>query len=101
MKNFRHQHSRPKKNTLVIGRGAVKKALQEGKQLEKIYMLATAKGEWVDEIKSLAAEQMTPVSKVPVEKLNNLNVSNHEGCVAQISKIQYQELQSVISFLVE
>jgi 23S rRNA (guanosine2251-2'-O)-methyltransferase len=101
MKKFRHQHSRPKKNTLVVGREAVKKALQQGQQLEKIYILATAKGEWVDELKALAAQQMTPISKVPVEKLNNLNVSNHEGCVAQISKIQYQELQSVISFLVE
>ena len=101
MKKFRHQHSRPKKNTLVVGREAVKKALLQGQQLEKIFVQANAKGDWVDEIKALAASQMTPVSKVPVEKLNNLNVSNHEGCVAQISKIQYQELQSVISFVVE
>ena len=33
--------------------------------------------------------------------LNNFNVFNHEGCVAQISKIQYQNLQDVISFIVE
>jgi 23S rRNA (guanosine2251-2'-O)-methyltransferase len=38
---------------------------------------------------------------VPAEKLNNFNVFNHEGCVAQISKIQYQNLQDVISFIVE
>lgn len=101
MKKFRHQHSRPKKNTLIIGRDAVKKALQQGQQLEKIFMQANAKGEWVDEIKSLAAKYLTPISKVPIEKLNNLNVSNHEGCVGQISRIQYQELQSVISFIVE
>lgn len=101
MKKFRHQHSRPKKNTLIVGREAVKKALSEGKQLERIYIQANAKGEWVDEIKKLAADQMAPIHKVPVEKLNNLNVSNHEGCVAQISRIQYQDLQSVISFVVE
>ncbi|RYD78269.1 MAG: 23S rRNA (guanosine(2251)-2'-O)-methyltransferase RlmB [Sphingobacteriales bacterium] len=101
MKKFRHQHSRPKKNTLVIGRAAVIKALQEGKQLERIYLQATVHGEVIDEIKKLAAENLVPINKVPVEKLNNLNVSNHEGCVAQISKIQYQDLQSVISFVVE
>jgi 23S rRNA (guanosine2251-2'-O)-methyltransferase len=42
-----------------------------------------------------------PINKVPVEKLNNFNVSNHEGCIALISKIQYQDLQSVISFIVD
>jgi 23S rRNA (guanosine2251-2'-O)-methyltransferase len=101
MKKFRHQHSRPKKNTLIVGREAVKQALEQGKQLEKIYVQANAHGEWLDEIKLLAAKQLAPISKVPIEKLNNLNVSNHEGCVAQISKIQYQDLQSVISFVVE
>jgi 23S rRNA (guanosine2251-2'-O)-methyltransferase len=38
---------------------------------------------------------------VPVEKLNNFNVSNHEGCVALVAKVQYQQLQDVISFVVE
>ena len=33
MKNFRHQHHRPKKNTLIIGRQAVINAMKEGKQL--------------------------------------------------------------------
>ena len=44
---------------------------------------------------------MFPINKVPVEKLNNFNVSNHEGCIAQISKIQYQDLQDIISFIVD
>ena len=42
-----------------------------------------------------------PINKVPVEKLNSFNISNHEGCIAQISKIQYQDLQQIISFVVE
>ncbi len=101
MKNFRQQHHRPKKNTLVVGRAAVIKAMQEGKQLDRIYMQATVHGEAVDEIKKLASENMVPINKVPVEKLNNLNVSNHEGFVGLISKIQFQDLQSVVSFVVE
>ncbi len=101
MKNFRHQHQRPKKNTLVIGREAVINALKEGKQLERIYLQSTVHGPLIDEIKKLAAEYLVPINKVPVEKLNNFNVSNHEGCIAQISKIQYQDLQQVISFVVD
>ena len=101
MKNFRHQHHRPKKNTLIVGRTAVINAMKTGKQLERIYLQTTVHGEVIDEIKKLAVECLVPINKVPVEKLNNLNVSNHEGCVAMISKIQYQDLQQVISFVVE
>lgn len=75
--------------------------MEEGKQLDRIYMQTTVHGEVIDQIKKLAADNLVPINKVPVEKLNNFNVSNHEGIVAQISKIQYQDLQNVISFVVE
>ena len=101
MKNFRHQHQRPKKNTLIIGREAVISALKERKQLERIYLQSTIHGPLIDEIRELAANELVPINKVPVEKLNSFNVSNHEGCIAQISKIQYQDLQQIISFVVE
>lgn len=75
--------------------------MQEGKQLERIYLVSTLHGDMIEEIKKLAMEFQVPVNKVPVEKLNSFNISNHEGCIAIISKIQYQDLQSVISFVVE
>lgn len=101
MKNFRQQQNRPKKNTLVIGRKAIIDAMFSGKYLERIYMQSTVHGETIDEIKKLAEKNGVPINKVPVEKLNSFNISNHEGCVAIISKIQYQDLQDVISFIVE
>ncbi len=75
--------------------------MQEGKQLEKIYLQATLQADTVADVKRLAEEYGVPVSKVPIEKLNNLNVSNHEGCVALIAKVQYKDLQDVVSFVVE
>lgn len=101
--NFRNQpHKlRPKKNTLIIGRAKVIQALEEGKQLDRIYLVGTVHGEVIDQIKNLAEQHGVPINKVPVEKLNGFNVSNHEGCVAVISKVQYQDLQAVISFVVD
>lgn len=101
MKNFRHQHQRPKKNTLIIGRNEVINAMKHGQQLEKIFLQGNIHGPVVDEIKELAAKYLVPISKVPVEKLNGFNISNHEGCVAQIAKVQYQDLQQVISFVTD
>lgn len=101
--NFRSQQHkpRPKKNTLIVGRSKVVDAIKQGRQLERIYIAGTMHGEAVDEIKSLAAANLIPINKVPVEKINSFNVSNHEGCVAVISKVQYQNLQETISFIVE
>lgn len=101
MKNFRQQQHRPKKNTLIIGKTRVMAALQEGKQLERIYLSQTVHGPEVDAIKKRAAELLVPINKVPVEKLNSFNISNHEGCVAVIAKVQYQDLQDTLSFIVE
>jgi 23S rRNA (guanosine2251-2'-O)-methyltransferase len=101
--NFRQQQHkpRPKKSTLIVGREKVIDALETGKALERIYLVSTVHGEVIDRVKSLADQMQVPINKVPVEKLNSFNVSNHEGCVAVISKIQYQDLQQVISFAVE
>lgn len=100
MKNFRQQH-RPKKSSLVIGRNAVIEALRTGQQLDRIYLDTRATGEEISEIKRAAAQNGVPVNYVPAVKLNSFNVTNHDGCVAQIAKVQYQNLQDVISLVIE
>jgi 23S rRNA (guanosine2251-2'-O)-methyltransferase len=102
VKNFRQQpQSRPKKSSLVIGREAVINALKTGKQLERIYLQQTLGAAAAGDVVKLAQQHNVPINKVPVEKLNGFNIQNHEGCVAVISKIQYQDLQQVISFIVD
>jgi 23S rRNA (guanosine2251-2'-O)-methyltransferase len=100
VKSFRQQQ-RPKKNTLVIGRKAVIEALQNGIQLDKIYLDTKAIGDEILQMKKLATQLIVPVSYVPVAKLNGFNVTNHEGVIAQIAKVQYQNLQDTISFITE
>src|SRR4051794_7293614 len=101
--NFRQSQNkpRPKKSTLIVGRNKVIEAIQQGKQLERIFLVSTVHGPVIDDIKKLAEENKIPINKVPVEKLNSFNISNHEGCVAVISKIQYHDLQETISFVVD
>jgi len=100
VKSFRNQQ-RPKKSSLVIGRKAVIDALQTGMQLDKIYLDTKVIGDQILQIKKLATLNAVPISYVPVAKLDGFNVSNHEGIVAQIAKVQYQNLQDTISFITE
>jgi 23S rRNA (guanosine2251-2'-O)-methyltransferase len=102
VKQFRYtQQHRPKKNSLIIGHASIIDALQSGKHLERIYLQNTLHGTATDELRKVAEKYSVPINKVPVEKLNGFNISNHHGCIAVISKIQYQDLQQVISFIVD
>src|SRR5688572_31365347 len=70
-------------------------------QLDKIYLDTKVIGDQILQIKKLATLSAVPISYVPVAKLDGFNVSNHEGIVAQIAKVQYQNLQDTISFVTE
>src|SRR6187402_2390439 len=70
-------------------------------QLDKIYLDTKVIGDQILQIKKLATLNAVPISYVPVAKLDGFNVSNHEGIVAQIAKVQYQNLQDTISFITE
>ena len=100
MKNFRPQ-ARPKKSSLIAGRNAILEAIQSGRALDRIYINNKIGNDSIKDIKALASQNGIPVNYVPVEKLNSFNIQDHEGFVALISRIHYQELQQVISWVVE
>lgn len=99
-KPFIQQH-RPKKNLLVSGILSVIEAMNAGQQLDRIYLQSNINSPEADELKIVAENTGTPVNKVPFEKLRSFNIENHKGCIAIKSKVHYQELQDVISLIVE
>jgi 23S rRNA (guanosine2251-2'-O)-methyltransferase len=101
VKNFRQQHkqqNRPKKSSLVISVTNVIDAMKSGVQLDKILLNSMVSEKNFTELFALASQFNVPIQKVPVEKINGLNIGEHDGCVAIISKITYQDLQEVIDF---
>jgi rRNA methylases len=67
MKQFRQKQSRPKKSSLITGRIPILTALQEGKELERIFMQNNLHGDVAEEIKRTAVKNNVPINKVPVE----------------------------------
>lgn len=70
-------------------------------QLDRIYIDQNAGGKELLAIRTLAATHGVPVNQVPVVKLNNFNVPDHEGCIAQKARVQYLNLQDVMSQVIE
>jgi 23S rRNA (guanosine2251-2'-O)-methyltransferase len=86
---------------LLVGRKPVLEALELGTTIEKIFLLRTAIGPEIIEIKQRAKEYNIPISQVPVEKLDYMTKSQHQGIVAWTSLLQYIDLQAGISYVVE
>ncbi len=100
MRSFRSQH-RPKKNTLIVGKRAILEAIQEGQQIDRLYLQNNGYKDMLEEMRKIALQNAIPINYVPVEKLNHFNIADHSGCIAVISKIKYLDLQQIISFVVE
>ncbi len=85
---------------LLIGRKPIEEALEQGKAIEKIFLLRSATGVEVQHIKQLAKQNQIPLSLVPVEKLNHLTKAPHQGIIALSALIEYMPLQECIDFIV-
>lgn len=89
------------KSRLIIGRKPLLEALNNGANIEKIFILQTAVGDEITSIRKVAREMNIAVSSVPPEKLNRFTMANHQGVVAIGGLIEYQPLQEIISQVVD
>ncbi|HOY14723.1 MAG TPA: 23S rRNA (guanosine(2251)-2'-O)-methyltransferase RlmB [Saprospiraceae bacterium] len=89
-------------NIVLMGRNPLVEALNEGKDIEKVFILDSLRGDIEKEIRGICKDQNIPLSRVPNEKLNALAGNrNHQGVVGMISPIHFQELDDVLSLAFE
>jgi 23S rRNA (guanosine2251-2'-O)-methyltransferase len=98
---FKPSPPKPKQSSLIIGRQPLLEAMKAGKPIERIFLLKSATGDIIPQIRQLAASLKVPINTVPMEKLNGLTQANHQGVIAVTAKVAYLDLQDVISHVVE
>ncbi len=87
------------KKNIVTGRNPVIESLKSDQLIDKILLFKNASGDAVNEIRNIAKQKNIPVQYVPVEKLNTLTNTQHQGVVAFKAAVQYQDLQQVIDWV--
>lgn len=90
-----------KKASLIVGRQPVVEALESGRPIDKIMFQSNVSGEVIGKIRELARRHRVPIQVVPVEKLNSLTKTHHQGCIAFAALITYHDLQQVIDQVVD
>ncbi len=86
---------------MIYGIRAVIEALEAGRDLEKVFIQKNLQGDLVKSLWSSLKGTFTPISKVPVERLNRFTRKNHQGVVAFVSPVKYYSLDGLVQRLYE
>ena len=89
------------KNNMVFGIHPVLELIRSQKEIEKVYVQAGTRSPEIAEIANSCRANDIPVQYVPMEKMNRLTRKNHQGVVAFICPIEYQNLENVIQMVFE
>ncbi len=81
----------------VFGKQPLVEAMKAGRTFEKVFLLKSASGEFVEELFAYCNERNLSVQRVPMEKLNRLTRKNHQGVVAQLALIEYYQVQDIVA----
>jgi len=88
--------------TNIFGIRAIIEAIESGSTINKIYLQKGLRGELFYELNKLIKTKSLTTSMVPVEKLDRLSKnSNHQGAVAQISPVEFHDLETLIEHTLE
>jgi 23S rRNA (guanosine2251-2'-O)-methyltransferase len=83
--------------TNIFGIRAIIEAIESGSTINKIYLQKGLRGELFYELNKLIKTKSLTTSMVPIEKLNRLSKNNnHQGAVAQISPVEFYDLETLI-----
>ena len=89
------------KNNILFGLRPLIEAIEAGRPLEKVYLKKGAEGVLLTELSELCRSRRIYVQWVPVEKLNRLTRSNHQGAVALTSAIDYADVHDMLAAIPE
>ena len=87
------------KDQLVFGIRAIQEAIVAGKEIEKVLIKKGLQGELFKELLEAVRVHDIPFQFVPIEKLNKLTRKSHQGVIAMISPVVYQDLDQIIPML--
>jgi 23S rRNA (guanosine2251-2'-O)-methyltransferase len=87
--------------TQIFGIRAIIEAINAGETIDKVFLQKGERGELFSELESLLNKKSINRSYVPVEKLNRLTKKNHQGAVAQISPIEFHDIENLVMNVME
>lgn len=90
-----------KENEMIFGVRAVIEAVQADKEIDKILVKRELQSDLSKELFDVLRGKDILVQRVPAERLDRLTRKNHQGVIAFMSAITYQQLEDMVPFIYE
>ncbi|MEY4216219.1 MAG: hypothetical protein RLZZ68_675 [Bacteroidota bacterium] len=88
-------YPRKEKSDIIYGIHSVKEAVEAQREINKILIQKGISKEGFEEIRTFLTGNDYVVQYVPIQKLNQLTSGNHQGIVAYVSPIVYQNMETL------
>lgn len=86
---------------IIYGVRAVIEAVRADRPINKIFIQRGMQKELFKELKEELANKKYSLQFVPIYKLDRMTQKNHQGVVAQVAPIHYQEIEPILTRLFE
>ncbi|MEM9000366.1 MAG: 23S rRNA (guanosine(2251)-2'-O)-methyltransferase RlmB [Bacteroidota bacterium] len=80
----------------VYGIRAIMEAINAEQPINKVFLQRGLKGELFNKLETIIRKNGISASYVPLEKLNKLSKSNHQGAIANISPVKFHDFRVLI-----
>ncbi|KJF45485.1 RNA methyltransferase [Draconibacterium sediminis] len=89
------------KEDFLFGTRAIIEAIKKGKTIDRILIKKGLRNELITELQELIKENEIGVQYVPIEKINRITRKNHQGVLAFVSPIEFDNVETVIPGIFE
>ena len=86
---------------IIFGVRAVIEAIRSERPINKILIQRGMQKELFKELKEELANKTYNLQFVPIYKLDRMTRKNHQGVIAQVSPIRYQNIEPILNHLYE
>ena len=90
-----------KKETEIFGIRTVIEAIVAGKNIDKVFVQKGLQGDLSKELFSLLKKNNITTANVPIERLNRFSNKNHQGVIALVSPIEFQDFENLVIQTIE
>ncbi len=84
-----------KDTSIIFGIRSVIEAIENDRNIDRVLIKRGLQGELFLELKKLIDKNRIPFQNVPVERINRVVNKNHQGVIAYISPVEYQDFHKV------
>lgn len=85
----------------IFGMHPVMEAIKGGRQIDRVLVRQGLRGELYHELMKMVTELGVPWQVVPIEKLDYITRKNHQGVIAWLSAIEFQDIENILPRIFE